>query len=139
MGLLPYEILDHTADTVIEARASSFPALIDELATGMFALIAIVEPCPKEELVEVEVTAPTTEDLVVEVLSELLYEADVEDLVLCGFKSRIVAGGGVRVTARGAPTAGLDMIGPPIKAVTYHDVVAERTDAGWFGRVYFDV
>ncbi len=136
---MPYEILDHTADTGIEARASSLPGLIDELATGMFALVAVADPCPHDERIEVEVSAPTTEDLVVEVLSELLYEAEVEDLILCDFKTAAIDGNSVRVTAGGAPTSELDLVGPPIKAVTYHDVTVEQTADGWFGRVYFDV
>lgn len=137
--VLPYEILAHTADTGLEATASSLPRLIDEMATGMFRLMAEVEPCPAIEPIEIEVAAPTAEDLVVEVLSELLYESEVEDLVLCGFKTTMVGKGRARVTASGAPTSDVDLAGPPIKAVTYHDVTVEKRDGAWYGRVYFDV
>lgn len=136
---LPYEILDHTADTGIEARASSLPALIENLATGMFALIAEIDPCPSDEAIAIEVSAPTEEDLVVEVLSELLYESEVEDLVLCGFKARMRSRNRIEMTARGVPTSDVDVSGPPIKAVTYHDLTVENREGGWFGRVYFDV
>lgn len=137
--MLPYEILDHTADTGIEAQAASFPALIQELATGMFALMARVEPCRSDESITIEVSAPTKEDLVVEVLSELLYEAEVEDLVLCDFRSRSISSHRIRVEARGVPTSEIEVMGPPVKAVTYHHLTVEKTGDRWLGRVYFDV
>jgi SHS2 domain-containing protein len=136
---LPYEILDHTADTGIEARASSLPDLIEDLATGMFELMARVDPCPKDDSIDIEVTAPTEEDLVIEVLSELLYESEVEDLILCGFEAKMKTSHHVEVTARGIPTSDVELSGPPIKAVTYHDLTVEQSDGIWFGRVYFDV
>lgn len=136
---MPYEILDHTADTGIEARARSLPDLIRELAEGMFALMATVDPCPSVEEISIEVSAPTDEDLVVEVLSELLYESEVEDLVLCGFETRMTSSHRIEVTAGGVATSEVDLSGPPIKAVTYHDVTVEETGGNWLGRVYFDV
>jgi len=139
IDLTSYEILDHTADTGIEARAASLPDLIRDLATGMFAIMAFTDRCPTSEEVHVEVGAPKYEDLVVETLSELLYEAEVEDLVLCGFEVEMVSSHRIGITARGVPVSEAELDGPPIKAVTYHDVVVEETEDGWFGRVYFDV
>lgn len=85
----PYKVLSQTADTGIEATAASISGLIAELATGMFELMAPVTPCPHDIPIEVEVNAPTLEDLVVELLSELLYESEAQDLILCGFETTI--------------------------------------------------
>jgi len=139
MSVLPYEILSHTADTGIEATAPSLAGLIDELATGMFQLMGKVEPCPSDDTIEVELAAPTPEDLVVEILSELLYVSEVEDMVLCGFHTTMAGPATAHVTAGGAPTSHVDVTGPPIKGVTYYDITVGRRGAGWFGRVYFDV
>jgi SHS2 domain-containing protein len=79
------------------------------------------------------------EDLVVEVLSELLYESEVEDLMLCGFRCKLRSSHRIRVSAGGVPTSEVDLEGPPIKAVTYHDVTVKHDAGGWIGRVYFDV
>ena len=136
---MAYEILDHTADTGIEARAESLPDLIEDLATGMFAIMAEADPCPGAEAITIEVNAPTEEDLVVEVLSELLYESEVEDLILCGFRVKMTSSHRVEVSASGVPTSEVELTGPPIKAVTYHDVTVEERDDGWFAKVYFDV
>jgi SHS2 domain-containing protein len=105
----------------------------------MFALMARVDPCPSDGEIAIDVSAPTEEDLVVEVLSELLYESEVEDLVLCGFKTKMTSSNRIQVTAGGVATSEVELTGPPIKAVTYHDVTVEKTGRGWFGRVYFDV
>lgn len=136
---MAFEILDHTADTGIEARAASLPDLVRELATGMFATMAKVEPCPSGEEISIDVSAPTAEDLVVEVLSELLYESEVQDLFLCGFETRMPSPHRIEVTADGVPTSEVELSGPPIKAVTYHELTVENTGKDWFGRVYFDV
>lgn len=136
---MPYRVLSHTADTGVEATASTCAGLIDELATGMFALVAHVDPCPGADRIEVEASASTLEDLVVDILSELLYESETRDVVPCGFNTTILGPRQARTSAFGAPLSGLEPTGPPIKAVTYHAVAVEERADHWFGRVYFDV
>jgi SHS2 domain-containing protein len=135
---VPYEVLSHTADTGIEARAGTLADLVAELARGMFALMAEPEP-RSDHQVELEVGAPTPEDLVVEILSELLYESEVEDLCFCEFDVEPKGDLRLKVTATGLPFPEVELIGAPIKAVTYHDVTVTEGEGGWFARVYFDV
>jgi SHS2 domain-containing protein len=136
-----HRILAHTADTGVEASAADFPNLVVELATGMFESMATVVSGISEEraVIEIEVTGSTPEDIVIGALSELLYESEVGDLHLCDFRARAVGGNGVNVTAHGVPLSTVEVTGPPIKAVTYHDLRVEETDGTWYGRVYFDV
>lgn len=136
---MPFQILSHTADTGVEAAADSLAELIDQLATGMFASMAPIEPCPPASKVEIEIVAPTLEDLVADTLSELIYEAETEDLMLCGFHTRILGRDRLRMTAGGVAVTEVELCGPPIKAVTYHDLTVTQGDGGWYGRVYFDV
>lgn len=136
---MSHTTLSHTADTGIEATASTLLALIEELATGMFELMAPVDPCPAGTEVDATVTASTVDDLVVDSLSELLYIAETEDLHLCRFEVTEAGNTTVRIRASGAPIAGVDASGPPIKAVTYHQLEVSKSDEGWYARVYFDV
>lgn len=136
---MPYEILSHTADTGIEATAPTCAGLIDELATGMFELMARVDPCPPTGGIEVEVNASTLEDLVVDLLSELLYESETRDMILCGFATTLEQPTRARTTASGVSVSEIASTGPAVKAVTYHDVTVEQRADHWFGRVYFDV
>jgi SHS2 domain-containing protein len=136
---LPYTVLSHTADTGIEATAASFSELLCELATGMFALMAQPENCVPDSVVEADVESTSKEELVVDALSELLYHSEVEDLFLCRFAVLATGSTAVRISAGGVSNDSIELIGPPIKAVTYHDVAAHKTAEGWYGRVYLDV
>lgn len=136
---MAYNILDHTADTGIEATAGSLVELIESLATGMFELMADMGPCSSDATVELEVTANSDEDLVYEALSELLYKSDVEGLLFCDFEIEVNGERALDITAHGIPSSQVELSGPPIKAVTYHDIEVSETENGWHGRVYFDV
>ena len=132
-------VLSHTADSGIEATATTFGALVAELLRGMFSLIASPERCDASRWIAAHVESASREDLVVDVLSEVLYHSEVEDLLFCEFEVEVDPGGGFAdVRAGGIPYDSVDVSGPPIKAVTYHDLVVEQR-AEWFARVYFDV
>lgn len=134
-----YTVLDHTADTGIEATAPDLKGLIETLATGMFALMADVRPCPSGNTISLGVTERGNEDLVYEVLSELLYQSEVHNILFCDFVVEAGDGGGLEITARGVPSDEVELTGPPIKAVTYHDIEVIESEGSWHGRVYFDV
>ena len=137
---MPFRVLSHTADTGIEASADTLSALIEQLATGMFALIAPIQPSAAERWHTVDVQSPTVEDLVVDTLSELVYLAEVEDVVFCAFRAEASSEAlKVSMSAGGVPTTAVEASGPPIKAVTYHRLLVEEREDGWHGRVYFDV
>lgn len=136
---MPHRPLPHTADTGIEARAPTFIALVEELATGMFELMATGD-CPSAgTTVTADIEASTREDLVVDTLSELLYLFETEDLHLCRFEVTSHGKGSLHVRAVGVPLADVEPTGPPIKAVTYHQLEISGTSEGWAGRVFFDV
>jgi SHS2 domain-containing protein len=135
---VPYNVLSHTADTGIEARADTYPELVAELATGMFDLMGDAPLGVVGEPVEIGVEASSHEDLVIDALSELLYRSEVDDLFLFDFGVS-ARGDRIHVRARGVPIAQVEPTGPPIKAVTYHDVAVHPMGDGWYGRVYFDV
>lgn len=136
---MPYTVLSHTADTGIEATAASFPELLRELATGMFELMGSAQPNATEQSVTVDVYSTSSQELVVDALSELLYLSEVEDLFFYRFDVAATGPGGIRITAAGVRNAAIELTGPPIKAVTYHDVAVEETEVGCYGRIYFDV
>jgi SHS2 domain-containing protein len=135
-----HRVLPHTADTGVEAVADSWAALISELAEAMFGLIAEAACVSVEKWIEVQVESPTVEDLAVDTLSALLYHSEVEDLFLCVFEVKQAADAfALTMRAGGVPTGTVEAVGPPIKAVTYHNLIVEKRDHGWYGRVYFDV
>jgi SHS2 domain-containing protein len=136
---MPYTPLSHTADTGLEATAPDLGRLIVEMATGMFELMATVDPCPDEWQHFATIEARSNEDLVVDCLSELLYMSEIEDTHFCRFEVSESGESEVTVKMAGVPTSSIELTGPPIKAVTYHALEVTERDDGWYGRVYFDV
>lgn len=133
-----FRILPHTADTGIEATASSFPDLMTELARGMFATVADLPERAPTASVLIELRADSVEDLVVDTLSELLYTAETRDVFWYRFRVEGTPEA-LTVEAGGVAIDEAEQTGPPIKAVTYHDLIVERRPEGWYSRVYFDV
>ena len=136
---MPYAILSHTADTGIAAKAPTLADLIREVATGMFSLIATAHEQKTTGSVELAVEAASTEDLVVDVLAELLWRSEAEDLVFTTFDVDLSSPTHATVVAHGTATTDVEPVGPPIKAVTYHDLSVVQTADGWEATVYFDV
>jgi len=135
-----YRVLSHTADTGIEASAATFEAVVAATAVGMFDLMYdLANVTPSSEIVAAVSLIDELEEVIVDALSELLYLAEADDLL---FTNVTVARSGdtqLRLVAAAAPTAGVELRGPPVKAVTYHDLlVVEVEPDRWKARVYFD-
>lgn len=136
---MSYRVLSHTADTGIEAAADSFAALLGDLLTGMFALMAEIEGVEAQRWVDTTVESTTAGDLVVDALSEALYLSEVEDMTLCEFQVDATETWTATVRMGGVPRGTTDATGPAVKAVTYHQLVVEEREDGWHATVYFDV
>ncbi len=135
-----YTVLSHTADTGIAVEADTLGELIEWSARGMFGLMYDIDRIAPVGVIEVFVESGNLEDLVVDVLAELLYRAEAEDLVPCAFSVGEVAPTFVRLEVCVAPIRAGLLEGPPIKAVTYHGLVAEQApDGTWAAQVVFDV
>ena len=87
---------------------------------------------------ELFVEGTTPEDLVVNVLSDLLAESEIRSVAFSSFAVSVDQDGAV-VGAAGSDSIGLTLKGPPVKAVTYHDLEVTRDARGWYGRVVLDV
>jgi SHS2 domain-containing protein len=134
---LSYEILPHTADIGLEAKAPSLGEVLAEAARGLAAIVLDAEPPTSERTEPIRVDANDHEDLLVQFLNECLYRYESTGELVVGAQLKSVspvhAEGDVFVVLE--PEAG----GPPIKAVTYHGLVLTRAPGGWFARVYLDV
>ena len=135
-----FTVLSHTADTGIAVTADTFGELLEWAARGMFALMYDLGDADPEGSITVEVAASTAEDLLVDVLSELLYLSEAEDVIPCRFDVVEADPTSARVTIGVTRMRPELLHGPPIKAVTYHELLVEAQDDGtWQARVVFDV
>ena len=132
-------VVEHTADSGIEAWARDLPGLFVEAAAAMFELMYEAKAAGDvEAAIVVEVGADSVEELLVAWLSELLFVSETRDLALSVFEVDQISPTSLRGRT-GGPTAGrVGATGPPIKAVTYHGLLIEH-DTTWRARVIFDV
>ncbi|MGI9647587.1 MAG: archease [Acidimicrobiia bacterium] len=134
-----YEVLDHTADTGIRAYGITSHELFENAAWGMFDLMYHLEELSPIRDLPVVAAGDSYEDLLFNWLSELLYQSETMELALCYFVVDRLEEGGVQGSAGGIPHATVELQGPPIKAVTYHDLTVVENPDTWWARIIFDV
>lgn len=135
-----FALLSHTADTGIEVSADTLAELFEWAALGMFSTMYDIAACTPERSVTVAAKGTRLDELLVDVLSDMLYLSEVEDVVPCSFRVDDVSPNEVGLAVGVCPATPELLIGPPLKAVTYHDLdVTEQEDGSWSGRVVFDV
>jgi SHS2 domain-containing protein len=134
-----YRVIAHTADTGIVARGHTLAEALENAAYGMFDLMFDLRRVGAGEECAVEVKGENTDELLVAWLSALLAEAEIRGMAFSHFTVQAVGEGSLRGTASGAPAAGLELRGPPVEAVTFHDLAVEQVLGGWQARVIFDV
>lgn len=135
-----YEPLDHTADTGLVAHGGTLTELFENAAFGLFDLMFDIEGLETELEEEVALEAPGLEDLMVAWLEELLFLSETRERAWSRFRveemqdERLLRG-----RVGGIPFDRMELRGPPVKAVTYHDLEVTRTAEGWRARLIFDV
>jgi SHS2 domain-containing protein len=135
-----YRVMSHTADTGIEVSADTWVELLECAATGMCSLMYDPGAGDETRILPIEVPAAEPESLLVDLLSELLYVSEVHDVAPIAFSVRTASPTLVEMDVTAVPAGEESLIGPPIKAVTYHDLEVRRLDDGsWRATVVFDV
>ncbi len=134
---MSFRPLEHTADTGIEVRGASVAELFAEAARGMFSLIYGTTGKASEKA-SVSLSADTLEDLLVDWLSELLYLSEARGVAFSHFVVRL-DDHVLQAEAEGVSSEEAELIGPPIKAVTYHQLQVSQDSDGWRASVIFDV
>jgi len=135
-----YEILDHTADVLIRVSGSTFGEFLKSSALAMMDLLTdreSVEPDVEEVF---EITGETREELLVRMLSEILYLHHVHKLVFKDIELDIQGGDTITGTIKGEKfdpaKHELDL---DIKAVTYHNLKIARVDDKFIADIVFDI
>jgi SHS2 domain-containing protein len=134
-----YRILPHTADIGIAAGGATLEEAFANAAFGMFDLMFDLSAVEEAAECRVEAEGDTPGELLVAWLSALLAEAEIRGLAFDRFRVEEIGGGRLRGWAVGASSGALELRGPPVKAVTYHDLAVEEVPGGWEARVIFDV
>ena len=135
-----FHLLAHTADIGLEATAANVAALFVVAARGLRAMLFGVSPADESVRLEVRLEADNLAELMVAWLNEILYLSEQTRLVPAEFAIAALTDGSLTATITGEPfDPERHNVERTAKAVTYHQVVVEERDGGWYARVYIDL
>lgn len=131
-----YETLSHTADVMIRAFGSSTEECFENASYALFDQLADISNVKPLQQFSFEIECTDPEQMLVDLLSELLYLFDTELVLLSDFKIKRV-GEMLQVTARGEKIdKKRHVMRKAIKAVSYHAI--EVAPEKGFVQVLFD-
>jgi SHS2 domain-containing protein len=125
----------HTADWALEVWAPDLVGLLQQAASGMYALMQARLQAEPREIYRFEIAALDRETLLVTFLSELLYFTQRDDVAFDQF-DLVQEGERLLAEVAGAP---IESIAKEIKAVTYHNLAVRETARGLETTIVFDV
>ena len=135
-----FEYLEHTADIGVIAYGDDLRQLFRNAARGLFSIIVELNDIESKERIEIEVTAPDREALLVNWLNELIYIVDAKGLLLKDFDIAELTE--TRIKAKGYGEK-IDIekhhLKTQVKAATYHQLKIEQKSDGWRAQVIFDI
>lgn len=136
MGVSSFEEIEHTADLAMRVRGRDFAQLLRHAAEGMLELSAVEFKQDEGKLINLELTAPDREQLLVMWLEELLFRMETRAVAHRHFSIEAHAGPRLEATMREVE---LEAIGRQIKAVTFHDLRIIAKQDGLEATIVFDV
>ena len=137
---LTYQIIDHTADLGIIVKGPDAKSLFIHAAQAMTDLMVEGDLSDKIATRDVLVKGEDFPDLMVRWLGEILYLFEGENLIVNSIEVKSISA----IQLQGTLT--LSSFDPKrhqvlreIKAVTYHQISANKVDDGWEAKVIFDI
>jgi SHS2 domain-containing protein len=138
-----FKFLDHPADIAVELKAESIEKLFEIAAEAWKS--SVLETISTESPFElhINIESLTMEELLVEFLSELNFILFSRKLVFSKIKNLLIIPDS---TLRLQSVIYFEDFNPlkhqikaEIKAITFHQMSIEKTDAGFFTRMIFDI
>ncbi len=138
--MLPFRILEHTADVGFEAFGATRQEAFQNAARALFHLIVDLESVMPREETSLSAEGTGAEDLLVNWLSELLYRHDAEGWLFSGFDVRLTGQRRLAAVARGEKfDPARHQAKMMVKAITYHQLSLRPAAGGWRAQVYVDI
>jgi len=135
-----FEVIEHTADKGIAAYGDTFAEALQNVAYGMFSLMADLARYKPSEARTVELSADDKVSLLKAWLQELLFIFEVERVLPVEFHVREVSDTRLRADVRLRPFGpDIEWVGSQVKAVTYHGMRVEELDHGYRVQAIVDV
>ena len=137
---MSFEVLEHTADVRVRVFGRDFRELLKNAALALMSLITDRESVRLEEEVIFKTEAETSEELLIKMLSEILYLHETEKMVFADADMELNDGFNLSVRLRGEKTdLSRHELLYDIKAATYHNLKIERADDRFMAEIIFDI
>jgi SHS2 domain-containing protein len=135
-----YEQIPHTADIAIRAYGRDLSELFINAAYGMFDIIADLEGLKTSVSVDVNLKAPSKEELLIAWLDELLYNFYTKGIIFSEFEITSIVDNNLIGKASGRHIGeNRNRLKTEIKAATYHDLEIKESPEGLSVDIVFDV
>ncbi|MCK6546643.1 archease [Myxococcota bacterium] len=128
--------IEHTADLALELWAPSEAELFEEGARALVEIMTEGRDVRGGERRRVSIDALDRDDRLVQWLNEIIYLA-ISGGFLCASAAVTLRDDGLDAELVGETAA--DAVLAELKSATYHGLVVEARDDGWFARVVVDV
>lgn len=136
-----FEMMEHTADVGVVGRGSTLAEAFENVAYGMFSVMADLGKYTPTGSTEVEAEGEDGIDLLQRFLSGLIVLFDGEAVLPLGFEvTEVVDSVSLKCRVHYRPFGqDIEWLGPSVKAVTYHQMAVEKTDGEWMARAILDI
>ncbi|HVY54806.1 MAG TPA: archease [Thermodesulfobacteriota bacterium] len=137
---MSYEILEHTADVGVRVYGGNLAELLKNAALALLSLITDRESVRPDEEVVFDVRAETGEELLIKMLSEILYIHEVRKMVFAEADIELTDDYSLRGRLRGEKTdSSRHELLQDIKAATYHNLKIKRVNDRFMAEIIFDI
>jgi len=134
-----FRLLPHTADCAIEAWGPDRVTCMVEAVGGLVSAFADVGEAAAAAVLPVAIDPGPDADMLVRLLEEVIYTAEVFGQVPLRVHLADTEDGGVAGDMEVVPAAQATLIGPVPKAVSYHQLEMGEKGGAWRCRVVVDV
>jgi SHS2 domain-containing protein len=134
-----HRLLPHTADLIIEAWGPTRETCLQHAVAGLVEACGEIEPGAATDEIPLAFSPQADEELLLSMLEEVVYLADVRGVLPRRLDIRRTANGGLSGVAHVVGMADISPTGPAPKAVTRHGLELRETDGVWRARATNDV
>jgi SHS2 domain-containing protein len=135
-----FEFIDHTADIGILAYGADMKQVFANAARGLFSIITNLDNVTSTKKLDIRVTVPDREALLINWLNELIYLFEVKEMLFNSFEITAITDTELRARAYGEKIKlAKHELKTQVKAATYHMLKIEQNEDGYRAQVIFDV
>ena len=137
---MSFEVFEHTADIGVRVFGRDLAELLRNAALALMTLITDRESVRPDEKTVFELEAETGEELLIKMLSEILYIHQVRKMVFCEAEIELTDGYKLKGRLNGEKIdPGRHELLLDIKAATYHNLKIERVNDRFMAEIVFDI